>query len=68
VLSVTRVAFFYNELGFQVCNPFWTPTRLESPSGVSKVDLPEATNKFNFQNSVQLRHQAQEVRRCILAG
>ncbi|XP_065345739.1 trans-1,2-dihydrobenzene-1,2-diol dehydrogenase-like [Cloeon dipterum] len=62
-------AFISGEKGtIKVCNPFWTPTRVESPSGVLDVELPTATNKFNFTNSVQLRHQAQEVRRCILAG
>ncbi|XP_059480446.1 trans-1,2-dihydrobenzene-1,2-diol dehydrogenase-like [Neocloeon triangulifer] len=62
-------AYITGEKGtIKVCNPFWTPTRVESPSGVLEVELPNAANKFNFTNSVQLRHQAQEVRRCILAG
>jgi hypothetical protein len=39
-----------------------------TPTETVKVELPTARLPFNFQNSVQLRHEAEEVRRCILAG
>ncbi|XP_017789689.1 PREDICTED: trans-1,2-dihydrobenzene-1,2-diol dehydrogenase-like [Habropoda laboriosa] len=47
---------------------FWCPTTVELPSGTVNVPLPKGEHQFNFVNSAGLRYEADEARKCILAG
>ncbi|CAL7937369.1 unnamed protein product [Xylocopa violacea] len=47
---------------------FWCPTSIELPSGTKSSPLPKCDQKFNFINSAGLAYEANEVRKCILAG
>ncbi|XP_046591488.1 trans-1,2-dihydrobenzene-1,2-diol dehydrogenase isoform X1 [Neodiprion lecontei] len=48
---------------------FWCPTDIVLPSGETKsITLPEPKHPLNFINSVGLRYEAMEVRRCLRAG
>eukprot|EP00118_Oscarella_pearsei_P016702 m.161271 g.161271 ORF g.161271 m.161271 type:complete len:340 (+) comp38812_c3_seq7:19-1038(+) len=50
--------------------PFWCATKVETPSGLKEFPLPVATGEdyYNFTNSSGLRYEAEEVRKCLLAG
>ena len=52
----------------KIPKPFWTPTRLETPTGVKEYPLPETTLPLNYVNSTGLRYEAEEVRRCLAEG
>ncbi|XP_031842110.1 trans-1,2-dihydrobenzene-1,2-diol dehydrogenase isoform X2 [Nomia melanderi] len=47
---------------------FWCPIKVEFPDRTVEFSLPENNQKFNFINSVGLRYEADEVRKCILKG
>lgn len=47
---------------------FWAPTKLITPTGVKEWPLPESSVPFIHHNSCGLRYEAEEVRKCILAG
>ena len=56
-------------------HPFWCSTKLVKPQGVYnkaplnlEFPLPEPCLPTNYPNSTGLRYEAEEVRRCILAG
>jgi len=48
--------------------PFWAPTRLDTPTGTLDFPLPAVGEQVNFGNSEGLCFEATEVRRCIQQG
>lgn len=52
------------KLGF----PFWCPTEMETPSGKRTATFPALPVPSYYVNISGLRYEADEVRRCILAG
>jgi len=49
--------------------PMWTPTELQTPSGLKTFPLPSgAKHPFNFGNSANMAYESQHVRECLLAG
>ncbi|MGH0121507.1 UNVERIFIED_CONTAM: hypothetical protein FKN15_002456 [Acipenser sinensis] len=48
--------------------PMWSPTSLIMNGNETQFPLPEPSQPLNFPNSTGLRYEAQEVRRCLLAG
>jgi len=52
----------------KLANPFWSPTKIETPSGEFEYPLPKTDKKINFWNTQGLAYQCDEVRRCIQNG
>lgn len=59
----------------QLPNPFWCPTKLETPRGVypsnqlaMEFPLPETHFTTNYPYSIGLRYEAQEVYECLKEG
>lgn len=48
--------------------PFWCPTKITVNGKTHEFTLPDVPIKVNFDNSAGLTYEAQEVRRCLLAG
>lgn len=44
---------------------FWSPTRIDLPSGTFEMPLAKGRHKFNYFNSAGLRYEAEEVRACL---
>ena len=49
--------------------PFWSATKVETPTGVKEFPLPTLEGEeYCFTNSAGLRYEAEDVRKCLLAG
>ncbi|XP_064478975.1 trans-1,2-dihydrobenzene-1,2-diol dehydrogenase-like [Ornithodoros turicata] len=48
--------------------PFWSPTRIETPCGPRDYVVPKTVVPCNYKNSGSLCYEANEVRRCLLGG
>ncbi|CAK9796079.1 Trans-1,2-dihydrobenzene-1,2-diol dehydrogenase [Anthophora plagiata] len=68
LVELPNEAYIIGTKGMIKIPRFWCPTTVELPSGTINVPLPETKHKCNFVNSAGLRYEADEVRKCILAG
>ncbi|KAK6475311.1 trans-1,2-dihydrobenzene-1,2-diol dehydrogenase-like isoform X1 [Huso huso] len=68
-LSFCQMAFIFGTKGtIKIPAPMWSPTSLIVNGNETQFPLPEPSQPLNFPNSTGLRYEAQEVRRCLLAG
>lgn len=68
-VDMPNEAFIMGTKGTIKIPNFWCPSKLELSNGkVVDVPLPKTDRKFNFTNSIGLRYEAEEARKCILKG
>ncbi|MBN3279186.1 DHDH dehydrogenase, partial [Polyodon spathula] len=68
-IQLPNEAFIFGTKGtVKIPAPMWSPTSLIVNGNESQFPLPEPSQPLNFPNSTGLRYEAQEVRRCLLAG
>lgn len=49
-------------------SPFWCPTSMKAADQAISIQLPDLNKKFYHVNSVLLKYEAEEVRRCLKEG
>ncbi|MGH0119952.1 UNVERIFIED_CONTAM: hypothetical protein FKN15_060509 [Acipenser sinensis] len=68
-VQLPNEAFIFGTKGtIKIPAPMWSPTSLIVNGNETQFPLPEPSQPLNFPNSTGLRYEAQEVRRCLLAG
>ncbi|XP_058851624.1 trans-1,2-dihydrobenzene-1,2-diol dehydrogenase-like [Acipenser ruthenus] len=68
-VQLPNEAFIFGTKGtIKIPAPMWSPTSLIVNGNETQFPLPEPYQPLNFPNSTGLRYEAQEVRRCLLAG
>ncbi|XP_076296422.1 trans-1,2-dihydrobenzene-1,2-diol dehydrogenase [Lasioglossum baleicum] len=67
-VNMPNEAYVMGTKGMIKIPEFWCPSKLEVNGKVLEAPLPKTDKKFNFINSVGLRYEAEEARKCILKG
>ncbi|XP_076659403.1 trans-1,2-dihydrobenzene-1,2-diol dehydrogenase [Halictus rubicundus] len=68
-VDMPNEAYIMGTKGMIKIPQFWCPSKVELSNGkVLDLPLPKTNVKFNFINSVGLRFEADEARKCILKG
>lgn len=69
LVKLPNEAFIIGTKGTLRVPTFWCPTEMVLPSGEKRsITLPEGPLPTNFTNSIGLRFEAAEVRKCLKAG